>query len=111
MTTGHLITTPATPSTCRRCSALILAGLSDGVETRADPISLNPSGEATALISGLPTFALTADGMVIRDSEHLRYPAGPVVAAHRCGRAVQPAHRAPPRSPPVAPPATTEPPF
>jgi hypothetical protein len=89
--------------TCRRCHSWILTGLDSHVaalEAQADPIQLNPQGEAQALLDDRATY--DADGPALSRRLHwhiTRHPAGPrtrVLAQHRCGSPPPPDWQQPP---------------
>jgi hypothetical protein len=73
---------------------------------RVDLAALNTAGEIAAICDRLTTYTLLRSGLVHRDPSRIADPwmrqAGPVLAQHRCGRAVPAAHRAVTAPPPAA---------
>lgn len=91
----HLITTPVTAAIHARCGALVLTGHAEGLHARVDTAALNTAGEIAAICDRLATYSLTRTGLVHRDPGRIRggHLRGPVVAEHRCGRAIPAEHR------------------
>lgn len=81
---GFGYTTNPTTTTCPRCRALILAGWSEGLGARVDPVAITQPGELAAILAKRPTYTLTCDGLIQRTSWRTEYPRGPVLAAHSC---------------------------
>jgi hypothetical protein len=83
----HLETTIATVDTCRRCRAVVLFGLAEGLPARAELRSLDTlRDEPRAVLAGRQTYTLTRAGLVHRDAGRRSDPtlAGPVLAEHAC---------------------------
>lgn len=86
----------ATARHCPRCSAPTLVGLDAEVAAMSvtvDPWPLTIRDEATALLTGRPTYRVTESGgrLRIRHRDHWQILGTPpttvhVVAAHRCGQ-------------------------
>lgn len=96
---------------CRRCSAPVLAAIArEGFAADADPEPLSPLGEALAVLTGRPTFALRrVRGRLeldLRDSFEMRHRAAgtgtyDVVAGHACGADPLPSARSVLPAPPT----------
>jgi hypothetical protein len=103
---------------CARCREWTLTGLDGsvcGLVITVDPVALDPVGEMVALLAGLRTVALAADGRLERRGprEIRAGQSRPVLAEHRCGRINigKPAsNRKQPAVPPIHGPGD-EPPF
>jgi hypothetical protein len=96
-TSRHLITTRVTVDIHALCNTPVLAGHAEGLRARVDLAALNTAGEIAAICDRLTTYTLLRSGLVHRDASRIRDTTlrrlGPVVAQHRCGRAVPAAHR------------------
>lgn len=86
------LTATARPRRCPRCHAVTIAGIdSNGLETWADPVVLDPAGEAQAALDGVPTFEWWLRRELVRRDRYriAGCPAGsdpsrPVLPAHDC---------------------------
>lgn len=89
------LSTAARPARCRRCDAVVLDALTEGVPARVDAVALTRDGELDALVRGRRTYVLRRRELILRDTSRLSIP-GPVLADHRCGHVIPLHHRAPP---------------
>jgi hypothetical protein len=105
-TSRHLITTRVTVDIHARCATPVLVGRAEGLLARVDLTALSTAGEIAAICDRLATYTLLRSGLVHRHPGRIADPwmrqAGPVLAQHRCGRAVPAAHRAATAPPPAA---------
>lgn len=86
------VTRRARLTRCRRCGAMVFAGLDHdkvALAVRVDPTPLSPVGELSALLTGRVTYELSrGDGYRIdeRRAGHIGKPTkADVVAEHACG--------------------------
>ena len=86
-------TTPAHPTnkftahTCRKCSAITIAGTTYGLRVDLEPQALNDHTEYAALLAGIPTYDLWPDRTARRRHlEEISHPERvPRHAHHTCG--------------------------
>lgn len=79
----HLVSTPATPSTCPRCRAATLTGLAEGLIAHADTQPISHTDEAALQAAGHTTYALIAGELVHRDDTRTS-PTEQLHAEHHC---------------------------
>jgi hypothetical protein len=81
------LTTKFTANTCRKCSAITIAGLTHGLRVDLEPQVLDDHTEYTALAHGIPTYDLWPDLKARRRwLENIRQPdKAPRHARHTCG--------------------------
>ena len=92
-----------TATTCRKCGAIVLAGIADGILRKLEPRVLDDLTEYQALADGVPTYNLHPDRQVTRrgyahiiaDTRHPRLP------AHVCGKSYASLPLPTPPRPPV----------
>jgi len=101
--TGPRSTRRFTATTCRKCGAIVLAGIADGILRKLEPRVLDDLTEYQALADGVPTYNLHPDRQVTRrgyahiiaDTRHPRLP------AHVCGKSYASLPLPTPPRPPV----------
>ena len=100
----HLISTPATVQTCaRRCGALVVHAIAEGLTVEADIQPLTHADLAVALASGRRAFTLQHQHLVDLDETRMATAIARkfvILAAHLCGR--------PPAKDPTGAPVKTE---
>jgi hypothetical protein len=81
------LTTKFTASTCRKCGAITIAGLTYGLRVDLEPQVLDDETEYAALLDGVPTYDLWPDRIARRRHlENIRQPdKAPRHARHTCG--------------------------
>lgn len=86
----HLVTTRATPTTCRRCEGQLLVGLAEGITARVDAEPLTGrAGELAALTEGRITYTRFRNGELVertpgRITDPFLLLRGPIHASHQC---------------------------
>lgn len=90
---SHLVSTPATDTTCPRCRTPLLVALDEGLTARVDATPLpNRQAEITALLDSRWTYTHTRSNHLIhRDAPRIAAGTlhGPIHAEHRCGNRPQ----------------------
>jgi hypothetical protein len=89
---GDLVPTPSltkhfSASTCRKCSAITIAGTTYGLRVDLEPQALDDETEYAALLAGVPTYDLYPDRLARRRHlEEISHPErAPRHARHTCG--------------------------
>ena len=101
-----------TANTCRKCSAITIAGTTHGLRIDLEPTILDDHTEYAALLAGVPTYDLWPDRIARRRwLENIRQPdKAPRHARHTCGTTYGTQPRPTPATNP-RPPADGPPPF
>ena len=90
---SHLISKPASETTCPRCRRQTLSGIDEGIPARVDRAPLaTPAAEVNALLHGRRTFTLTRNRFLIhRDASRITggQLRGTTHAEHKCTGQVQ----------------------
>lgn len=84
---GKALTKHFTAHTCRKCSAITIAGTTYGLRVDLEPQALDDETEYAALLAGVPTYDLYLDRLARRRHlEEISHPERvPRHARHTCG--------------------------